>query len=413
MCNLLDGGRFKPPEALRERIVGAGIGVPRGEPRDSEVSKSMVAGASLFFAALLFVAPPGFCQGSTQPPPQPQMQPQATSPPVQAPQSDGIITGSVIDGTGAALVGAKVKLTRDDHSLDRDTVSDGNGQFIFTAVAPGTFQISITAAGFAAQVSSGKIEAGESHVVPPITLAIATEVTQVRVGLSHEEVVEMAQEEIKEEEKQRVLGVIPNFYVSYVPDAAPLTPKQKFQLAFRSVIDPATFFITGAAAGIEQADNQFSGFGVGAAGYGKRYGAAYADNVTSTFLGGAVLPSLLHQDPRYFYKGTGSIKSRILYAIANAVICKGDNRHWQPNYSEIVGGFAAAAISNLYYPSQNRNGLDLTFENTAIGIGSVAAANILQEFVVRKFTPNLPGNHSNKAANTVSEIWTTITHEGR
>ncbi len=189
--------------------------------------------------------------------------------------------------------------------------------------------------------------------------------------------------------------MIPNFYVSYVPNAAPLASKQKFQLAWRTTIDPVNFAITGAIAGVQQATNTFSGYGQGAQGYGKRYGASYADLVTGTFIGSAILPSLLKQDPRYFYKGTGSVRSRVLYAIANSVICKGDNGHWQANYSGILGSLASGGISNLYYPEQNRNGAALTVENTLIGIGETAATNLLQEFVIRKLTPNLPHQQSN------------------
>ena len=153
--------------------------------------------------------------------------------------------------------------------------------------------------------------------------------------------------------------------------------------------------MTGAIAGIEQAQNQFSGYGQGAQGYGKRYGAAFADTVTGTFLGGAVLPALLKQDPRYFYKGTGSTRSRILYAIANSVICKGDNGHWQLNYSGILGDLASGGISNLYYPAQDR-GAGLVFENEGIGIGATAAANLIQEFIIPKLTPNLPNRQGAK-----------------
>ena len=203
----------------------------------------------------------------------------------------------------------------------------------------------------------------------------------------------MAEDEIKAQEKQRLLGVIPNFYVSYIPDAAPLDTKQKFELAWKSTIDPITFALTGALAGIEQADNTFSGYGQGAQGYGKRFGAAYADTVTGTFIGGALLPSLLHQDPRYFYKGKGSVRSRVFYAIANSVICKGDNRRWQPDYSGVLGSLAAGAISNLYYPAGSRSGVGLILGNTGIGIGETAVANILQEFVVRKLTVSLRNNN--------------------
>jgi hypothetical protein len=148
--------------------------------------------------------------------------------------------------------------------------------------------------------------------------------------------------------------------------------------------------VTGAVAGVEQATGTLSGYGQGAQGYAKRYGAAYADLVTGTFIGGAIFPSLLKQDPRYFYKGTGSVRSRVLYAISMSVICKGDNGRWQPNYSGILGSLASGGISNLYYPATDRSDAALTFENMVIGIGETAAVNLLQEFVMRKITPNVP-----------------------
>lgn len=377
-----------------------------------KVSRPILGAACLASLGFLAGASAAYAQAASQQQQQNQTQAQQSAPTeTQAtPASTATrasITGTVVDGTGAAIAGAKVHLRREDHSFSLDAVTDNNGQFAFSGITPGNFQISITATGFAPQTCSGIVAGGETHEMGPLTLAIATEMTQVKVGLSHEEVVEMAEEEIKEEEKQRVLGVVPNFYVSYIADAAPLTPKQKFGLAFRSTIDPVTFVLTGAAAGLEQADGEFSGYGQGAAGYGRRYGSLYADTVAGTFIGGAILPSLLKQDPRYFYKGTGSAKSRLLYALANSVICKGDNRKWQPNYSAILGSLAAGGISNLYYPNADR-GAELTFENTAIGIGTAAAANVLQEFVIRKFTPSVSGNHTNKAASTVSEIWTSI-----
>jgi hypothetical protein len=141
-------------------------------------------------------------------------------------------------------------------------------------------------------------------------------------------------------------------------------------------------------AGLEQADDGFSGYGQGTQGYAKRFGASYADSFIGNMIGGAILPSLLKQDPRYFYKGTGSTGSRILYALANAVVCKGDNGHWQPDYSGILGSLAAGGISNLYYPSSNRSGVGLTFENTLIGIGGSGIGNLFQEFLIRRLTPH-------------------------
>ena len=308
-----------------------------------------------------------------------------------AQNSLGSISGTIVDPTGAAVAGAHVKLTLGDPGANREALSGGDGQFTFDNVGPGHFQITVVLDGFANQSVSGTLNSGEIYTVPQITLALAAEKTEVQVVVPR---IELAEEQITEEEKQRVLGFVPNFYVTYIPDAVPLTSKQKFKLALKATVDPVTFGLTAAVAGIQQADNVFSGFGQGAQGYGKRYGADYANVVTGTFIGDAILPSLLKQDPRYFYKGSGSTRSRIRYALAMAVVCKGDNGRWQPNYSSILGSLAAGGISNLYYPPQDRNGAGLTFENSAIEIATSAAANLLQEFVIRKLTPNLKKSNS-------------------
>ena len=284
-----------------------------------------------------------------------------------------------------------MKLTRaaETQSPNQEVLSGADGQFSFANVPPGSFQLSITSSGFATQTFSGVLHSAEIETVPPIALAVATNITEVQVGVRP---VEVAEEQIRVEEKQRVFGVLPNFYVSYVPNAVALSAKQKFRLAWRTVIDPFTLVFVGGAAGVEQAQNHFRGYGQGAEGYAKRFGAGYADTVASTFIGAAILPSLLKQDPRYFYKGTGSTSSRTLYAIANSVICKGDNGRWQANYSNILGNLAAGGLSNLYYPSQDRNGAGLTLENGAIGLGATAAANLFQEFLLRKLTRKAPND---------------------
>lgn len=299
----------------------------------------------------------------------------------------GTISGSVMDRTGAIVAGAVVKLSKgEDASLAQETTSDSDGQFSFARVPPGPFQLTISAPGFSAQTAAGTLHSGEDYAVPPIALVVAASTSEVKVSMNP---VEIAEAEIKDEEKQRVLGVIPNFYVTYNPAAVPLHPRQKFELAWKLTIDPVNFGVTAAIAGIQQATNSFSGYGQGMQGYGKRLGAAYADSVTSTFIGGAILPSLFKQDPRYFYKGTGTRRSRVFYALANSVICKGDNGHWQFNYSALMGSLAAGGISNLYYPESDRD-VTVTFENTLIGIGASAANNLLQEFVIRKLTRNAP-----------------------
>ena len=312
--------------------------------------------------------------------------PAAPSPAQQVP---GSISGTLVDPSGAAAAGARVTLTRDDSSPALEARSNDDGEFSFPGISPGPFHLAVTLPGFSTHTVSGTVHPGESYVVPQISLAVATSVTEMQVVLTR---VDVAEAEIHEEEKQRVLGFIPNFYVSYVPNAEPLTTRQKFELAWKTTVDPVTFGITGAVAGIQQAEDNFGGYGQGAQGFGKRYGAAYADLATNTFLSGAIFPALLKQDPRYFYKGTGSVGARILYAMAHSVRCKGDNGHWEPNYSNFLGSLASGGISNLYYPD-SRTGAALTFENAAIGIASGAAVNVLQEFVMRKFTSHVPSQN--------------------
>jgi Carboxypeptidase regulatory-like domain len=296
-------------------------------------------------------------------------------------QPTGTINGSVIDPSGAVIAGAQVTWSGLGQA-NRQVVSGAKGDFSLSDVPAGQFQLTIDAQGFRQQTFSGTLEAGERNNLLPIMLSIGEAVTSVNVGVPQ---VEVAQEQLKVQEQQRVLAVIPNFYVSYIPDAAPLDAKQKFQLALTTVTDPFTLVFVGAVAGFQQAQDHFQGYGQGAEGYGKRYGANYADTVTGTFFGGAVFPWLLKQDPRYFYKGTGSTGSRIYYAISRAVICKGDNRRWQPNYSAVLGDLAAGGISNLYYPANDRNSAGLTFANAALGLAGGAVSNVFQEFVVPKF----------------------------
>jgi hypothetical protein len=319
---------------------------------------------------------------------QPQQQPGQETPIEAQLLLPGSISGTVIDATGAVVVGAQVTLTRAEQSAPQEVVSGGNGQFFFGNLLPGTFQIKVTASGFSPRTFSGMLRSGEVYFVPPSTLVPAASQTEIQVTASASRV-EVAEAQIKAQEKQRVLGFVPNFYVSYVADAAPLTSKQKFKLAWKSTIDPVTFALTGVQAGVQQARNDYSAYGQGVEGYAKRFGAAYADGASGTFIGGAILPSLFKQDPRYFYKGTGSTGSRILYAISRSVIAKGDNQRWQPNYSAVLGSIASGAVSNLYYPDKDR-GTALVFENALIGTGENAVVNLFQEFVIRHFTPHLP-----------------------
>lgn len=188
-----------------------------------------------------------------------------------------------------------------------------------------------------------------------------------------------AKEQLKTEEKQRMLGVVPAFNVVESGEAAPLTSGEKFDLWYHSSVDPFTFAIAGVDAGIEQAENEYPGYNQGFLGFAKRYGAAYADSVDGNFWGNAVLPSVLHQDPRYFRLGHGSFKARLWYAAISTVRCKGDNGRWQPNYSNVTGNLIGGAISNLYYPSSDR-GADLIFERGFTVTAEGAFGSLALEF---------------------------------
>lgn len=298
----------------------------------------------------------------------------------------GSIAGTVTGTDGETYEGAKVVLTQPGTQPTQTIETDSTGEFLFSGVPAGPFTLIVSSEGFATQTVTGVLAPGQAYDAKTIMLPMVEATNEVRVSAEAQQ--EIAQEQIHIEEQQRVLGVLPNYYVSYAKNPMPLTSRQKFQLAFRSNVDPFTFLLTGAFAGIEQAENTFAGYGQGMQGYGKRFGANYADTVVSNTIGGAILPSLFHQDPRYFYKGTGSIRARTEYAIATAVICKGDNMRWQFNYSGILGGLAAGGISNLYYPQSDRSGVALTFENMAVGLAGSALQNVFQEFVVKKLTPS-------------------------
>ena len=310
--------------------------------------------------------------------------PSAPTPQLPASTTPGTISSFITDADGASISAARITLTRPAGApILATTATDGS--FTFTNIPPGPFTLSIAATGFATREITGELHPGEDLQLPNIVLA-AGSTTSVQVNATR---VEIAEAQVHLEEKQRVLGIVPNFYVSYISHPVPLTPHQKFSLALRTMVDPMSFVLTGVTAAAQQADNLYD-WGQGAQGFGKRYAASYGTFLTGDLLGNWLLPTAFHQDPRYFYKGTGSVRSRALYAIAFSVICKGDNGHWQPNYSGILGGIAAAGISNAYYPAVNRSGARLTFEGAAIGTGVGSIQNLIQEFLVRKLTPHLP-----------------------
>ena len=295
----------------------------------------------------------------------------------------GNITGTVTDDVDDEPVeGATVALQGAVLKEPRTVVADDNGFFEFNDVDPGTYTVTISAKGFANWTSPAIILApGQYVILTGSKLHLAEAKTTVTVSYDAEEI---ATEEVKIAEQQRVFGIIPNFYVVYDQNAAPLTTKLKFQLALKVSTDPITILGVATRAAINQAGDT-PNYVQGWKGYGERFGAVAADGFSDIMIGGAILPSLLHQDPRYFYQGTGTTKSRVRHALSSPFICKGDNGEWQTNYSSLGGDLASSALSNAYYPASNR-GAGLVFENFAISTGERMLSSLLQEFVLHKLT---------------------------
>ena len=154
-----------------------------------------------------------------------------------------------------------------------------------------------------------------------------------------------------------MLGIFPNFDI--VPatshHVAPMTTREKRRLAAAEAFDPASFLSASAIAGIGQARHQYPSWGHGADGFGKRYGAAFADQAMGGYLTTAVFPILLHEDPRYFRRGQGTFFQRLGYASGRIVITRMDSGASRANYSEFLGNATTAAISNAYIPYLGQN----------------------------------------------------------
>ena len=305
------------------------------------------------------------------------------SPGVQATGKTGHITGTVTDVNDGSVPGATVVLEGPTLADPRKVVSSDSGYFEFKDLPAGTYNVSISADGFDNWTSSAvTVTPGQYVILTGTKLKVSELHTTVSVVYNAEEV---ATEQVHAEEHQRVLGIIPNFYVVYDKDPEPMSAKLKFRLALKTSFDPITISGAGVLAAINQAADT-PNYRQGWAGFGERYGAVAADGVSNIMIGGAILPALLHQDPRYFYQGTGTNKSRILHALSAPLVCRGDNGHLQPNYSSVGGDLASAALSNAYYPPSNR-GAGLVFQNVAISTGERMLGTLVQEFVLRRFEP--------------------------
>ena len=293
----------------------------------------------------------------------------------------GTIMGTITDVSEAPVPGAEVILQGSDSSDVRSVTTNENGFYEIRDVAAGRpYEVKVRAAGFAEWVSPVlTLGPGQSNILDVANLRIEEVQTSVTVTPASSD--EIATEQVKAEEKQRGFGIIPNFYAAYASNPAPMNTRLKYRLALRVARDPYTFAGVALLAGIGQATNH-PDYVQGAKGFGERFGANYANSFTDIMFEGAIFPSLLHQDPRYFYKGTGTKKARVAHVLYSLIATKGDNGKWQPNYSGLGGNLASAAISNAYYPAANR-GAGLVFQGFGTIMGEHLAIRMLDEFIFR------------------------------
>jgi hypothetical protein len=295
------------------------------------------------------------------------------------------ISGTATDANGDTIAGATIVLDGNNPGDRRTAIASDSGTFQFDNLKPGTqYRVTVAANDMQSWQSPPIVlSPGQYFLLTDIKLKIPSSEVSVTVYASQEQI---ATEQVIVAEKQRVFGFIPNFYVTYDPHPVPLTTKLKYRLALKASTDPVTFFGIGFMAAVYQAGD-VPDYQQGWDGYAQRVGAGIADSTTDIFFGGAILPSLLHQDPRYFYQGTGTKKSRVLHAISYPYICKGDNGKTQPNFSSLGGDLISGAISNIYYPETNR-GVGLVFEGFFITTAVRTVNSVIQEFVLRKLTPS-------------------------
>lgn len=179
--------------------------------------------------------------------------------------------------------------------------------------------------------------------------------------------------------QDRIFGIVPAYTITDARSASPLKSSDKFKLFYRTTLDPFPPAAYAVQAGISQARNTHGGYGQGAAGYGKRFGAALADGTSARFFSTYLFPSLFHQDPRYFRKGEGRGRSRFDYALSRGFVTRADSGGAQPNWSNLLGKLAGGALSNVYYPMEDR-GAELTFTRVGISLGYQTLGNLAIEF---------------------------------
>ncbi|MGA7921635.1 MAG: hypothetical protein WCA38_18390 [Candidatus Acidiferrales bacterium] len=219
--------------------------------------------------------------------------------------------------------------------------------------------------------------------------------TQSKPGLTAKEKQNIEHEQKTGTSKDRIFWTLPNFLtVEDAENIPPLTSGEKFKVVGRSLIDPSEFVLIGFVAGLGQASNSDRSYGQGAQGYGKRYATSYADNAIENLMASAVLPSVLHQDPRYYQLGHGRFLRRTGHAVSRIFVTRSDSGQKQFNYSEIFGAGIAASISTYsYHPSEDKN------FGTVANVWASQMGWDVATYMVKEFWPDLRHRHHKDTVN--------------
>jgi hypothetical protein len=355
-------------------------------------SATSLSAQELTVQALTTQGPASFATLPDAPQPQTPVQPNPQQH-ITQPATPGTlchISGVVSDIQGGLIPGAHVLAERAGApaSESQEVIASNLGHFRFSDLAAGSYTVTITSPGFETyRLQDIILKPGEAYELPEVALPIARTSADATVTITEQQ---LAEAELNDELHQRVLGILPNYYTSYIWDAAPLTMRQKFKLSIRSATDPVFFASTALTAGIQYANNSDPEYGPGVGGYFTRYAADYGDALVGRIVTSVLLNSLFKEDPRYFVMTNGSIPRRAFHAVMSTVTQRGDDKHWHPAYANFIGSASAALITSTWHQGSSTVLGNQVLGATFYDLGGEAIRNLAREFLFRHLARHIP-----------------------
>jgi len=296
----------------------------------------------------------------------------------------------VSDIQGGLIPGAHVVAARAGapESESQEATANSVGRFRFADLAPGSYSVTISSPGFENyRIQNITLKPGDTYELPEVALPIARTSADATVTLTETQI---AEAELNDELHQRVLGILPNYYTSYIWDAAPLNMRQKFKLAIRSATDPVFFATTALSAGIQQATSSNPEYGSGPSGYFELYASDYGGALVGRVVTSVLLNSLFHEDPRYFVMTNGSVVRRSWHAISSTFLQRGDDKKFHPAYANFMGGAISAVVVSTWHPDSTTSVGTRVLNDTVLDLGGLAIRNLAREFLFRHLARHVP-----------------------